>query len=354
NYGEQARHGAAIGGHADFIDDEGHDQRIDVIEQIEQDAAALRSAAGGNLANDAVLRAAREFLDAARKEDLNGLRVELAEEAGHFDGFRDGAAPHRAPEVLKALFAEVVGQVGDVLHIVAKAATIEARGKLLHRRMRKHFQYVCQAGCGLAGAQRFLDKFRNALLNAHLRSESPGNTRTLGFDAGDEVQRLLHRGEAALGSGFLAEPDECGADQALNLLILLDAEAQAKVAHGFAKELGIGLGIQLGQFGEANRGLLARVNFLAFGASGVILKNADGFGALAAFGDSGPELAIENFAMRFHKHPGFGHLVFVRAENLAQIFDFAVHAIEHLADGIDFDFAALEAIDSEFDGEMLG
>jgi hypothetical protein len=44
----------------------------------------------------------------------------------------------------------------------------------------------------------------------------------------------------------------------------------------------------------------------------------------------------------------------MRAENFSQIFNLGVHAVEHLADGVDFDFAAFEAFEGKFDSEMFG
>src|SRR5690348_7105672 len=49
-----------------------------------------------------------------------------------------------------------------------------------------------------------------------------------------------------------------------------------------------------------------------------------------------------------------GHLVFVSAKNLTKIFDLLVHAIEHLAHGIDFHFAALKSLESKLDRQMFG
>jgi hypothetical protein len=55
-------------------------------------------------------------------------------------------------------------------------------------------------------------------------------------------------------------------------------------------------------------------------------RDAPGFAGeqnalLAAIRNGGPELAVENFAMRFDQHSRIGHFVFVRAENVAEIFN---------------------------------
>src|SRR6266849_6252299 len=42
------------------------------------------------------------------------------------------------------------------------------------------------------------------------------------------------------------------------------------------------------------------------------------------------------------------------AENLSQVLDFLVHAVEHLANGVDFHFAAFEALQCETDRQVFG
>ncbi len=74
---------------------------------------------------------------------------------------------------------------------------------------------------------------------------------------------------------------------------------------------------------------------------------------LAAVWNGGPELAVENFAVRFDQDSRIGHFIFVGAENLAEIFDLLIHAIEHLADGVDFYFAVFELLESKTDGQMF-
>jgi len=57
-----------------------------------------------------------------------------------------------------------------------------------------------------------------------------------------------------------------------------------------------------------------------------------------------PKLFVQNFAMGLRQEARFGHLVFMCAENLSQVLDFLVHAVEHLANRIDFHFAAFEPL----------
>src|SRR6202007_1366331 len=55
-----------------------------------------------------------------------------------------------------------------------------------------------------------------------------------------------------------------------------------------------------------------------------------------------------------HQHACLSHLFFMRTQNLAEIVDLVVHAIEHHAHGIDFYFSAFKTLQSEADGQMLG
>ncbi len=75
----QAAKRLAVGGNADFIDDQRHDKRIDMIEQLQEDAASAGRAAGGKLAHHAVLRNARKILYATGKKNFDRLRIELTE-----------------------------------------------------------------------------------------------------------------------------------------------------------------------------------------------------------------------------------------------------------------------------------
>jgi hypothetical protein len=43
----------------------------------------------------------------------------------------------------------------------------------------------------------------------------------------------------------------------------------------------------------------------------------------------------------------------VRAKNLAEILDLLIHAVEHLPDRVDFDFALFEALDGEANRQVL-
>src|SRR5579859_7789173 len=123
----QTAEGVPVTGDSNFVDDERHEHWIHVIEQLEQNRAARRSAAGGDLTNGTILRGTLKILEPGRKKNLHGLRIELAEKANHFNRIGDGAAAHSAAEILDDFFAEVVSQIGDVLCVFAQLATIEAR-----------------------------------------------------------------------------------------------------------------------------------------------------------------------------------------------------------------------------------
>src|SRR5437762_6991192 len=151
---------------------------------------------------------------------------------------------------------------------------------------------------------------------------------------------------------------------------------------GFAQQLWVGFGVQFGHLGEPGSGFLARFSLFAVRASRIILKDADGIGdvaildqvadvrlhvargnapglfrkqhgALAAIRHCRPELPVENLAVRLCQDARVGHLVFVSAQNLPQTLNFLVHAVKHLAHGVDFHFAALEAFQREPDREVF-
>ena len=144
-----------------------------------------------------------------------------------------------------------------------------------------------------------------------------------------------------------------------------------------------GLAIHLGELAEPDRGFLAGFGIFIADAGGVFEQDiaggggftaADQFfdilldvarrdtpgfgghedGTFAGIGDGGPELAVEDVGVRFDGNSGVGHFFFARAKELSKRFELVAHAVEHLADGIDADFAALEAIESETYGEIFG
>ena len=67
-----------------------------------------------------------------------------------------------------------------------------------------------------------------------------------------------------------------------------------------------------------------------------------------------PEFLIEKLGVGLHREAGAGHHLFLRAQNLAQGFNFGIHAIEKLFYGIDAKFAAFIAVESEANGHVFG
>ena len=90
-----------------------------MIEQLEEDAAPARRAAGRKLTHYAVLRNARKILNAPGQKNLDRLRIEFAQQTDHLRGFRDWPATHSAAQILQAFLAQIGGEVGDVFSIVA-------------------------------------------------------------------------------------------------------------------------------------------------------------------------------------------------------------------------------------------
>jgi hypothetical protein len=75
-----------ISGHANLIHGERPDDWIEKIEKCKKKAAALGCAAGGNLADHAVLRRALPFRHAHGKNLLDQFGVHSCEHAQRFDG----------------------------------------------------------------------------------------------------------------------------------------------------------------------------------------------------------------------------------------------------------------------------
>jgi hypothetical protein len=101
------------------------------------------------------------------------------------EGKKTSTASQSASQVLQSFFAKIGGQVGYMLGIFPQTATVKAHGKLLHCRLRQHFQNVSEARDCLPRAQSLIDKFRNAFFDAHLRTQAAANAGTLRFDAGN-------------------------------------------------------------------------------------------------------------------------------------------------------------------------
>src|SRR5690348_8864735 len=155
------------------------------------------------------------------------------------------------------------------------------------------------------------------------------------------------------------------------------------MAQSFAEEPGVRFRVKAGEFSETQRGFLTCVGLVALRAGGIVLQNADGLrhisrlnqmgdirldvfwrdtpsvtgqknGLLAAVRNRSPKLAVENLPMGLDHNSSVGHLVFVSAKYLTEIFDLLVHAVEHLAHGIDSHFAALKSLESKLDRQMFG
>ena len=69
---------------------------------------------------------------------------------------------------------------------------------------------------------------------------------------------------------------------------------------------------------------------------------------LAGFGNLSPEHAVENVGVRIDKDPGLGHFIFLNPQDLAERVHLPAHVLHHVVDGVDFDFAALIAVEGEF------
>ena len=58
--------------------------------------------------------------------------------------------------------------------------------------------------------------------------------------------------------------------------------------------------------------------------------------------------------MGLNQDAGLGHFVFLDAQDLAERVHLPAHVLHHVVDSVDFDFAALIAVEGEFDGHAFG
>ena len=75
--------------------------------------------------------------------------------------------------------------------------------------------------------------------------------------------------------------------------------------------------------------------------------------ALAALRHCCPELPVQNFTVRLGEYPGVAHLVFVRAKDFPEVFNFLIHAIQHLPDCVDLHLAAFKPLERETNRQVL-
>ncbi len=233
-----------------------------------------------------------------------------------------------------------------------------------------------------SGPQRVLDELGNALFEAQARPYALRKRRPLVFDSLERIERLLDSRVEALRSGLLRHPDECPADQALQIVLALDHQLQSHVANGRAQQPGINR-VQIGEFRKPDRDSATRGGIVVLNRGHIVFENQRGrflvvlaaqfldelpevprrnapgvrrsqHGALTGFGHRRPELAIQNVQMGLHDESRAGHLFLVSAKDLAQPRNFLGHAVEHLTNGVYAHFAFFVAVQSEADGQMFG
>ena len=75
--------------------------------------------------------------------------------------------------------------------------------------------------------------------------------------------------------------------------------------------------------------------------------------ALPRFRHAGPKLPVEQIGMGLNREAGIGQFLFARLQHSPQRFHFPAHAIQQLAHGIYFDFAALVALQRKPDRQIF-
>ena len=95
---QETRLGFVLAGETDFVKCQRLNERIERIESAEHDAAAFRCAAGGELANHAIVSRALPFLHAARQHDARG-EIEARERGDGVHGLRGGSVVQRLAKI---------------------------------------------------------------------------------------------------------------------------------------------------------------------------------------------------------------------------------------------------------------
>src|SRR5208283_4662681 len=74
---------------------------------------------------------------------------------------------------------------------------------------------------------------------------------------------------------------------------------------------------------------------------------------LRRFGHARPEHPVQGLPVRLHQDSCLRHLVFVLSQDLSQVLDLLVHAVQHLSHRIHFHFASLKSLHREAYGQVF-
>ncbi len=193
----------------------------------------------------------------------------------------------------------------------------------------------------------------------------------------ERVAEFGHGFILSAATGLLPEAREGRTQQALNIGIAFLAQFLAEHGEGIGHDiLGRG-GIEVGELSQADGGLAAGIGILGVETRAVVGENfggdlivvalekhfyelADIAGRhagslareqntfLAGFGNLRPEHSVENVGVGIDQDAGLGHFIFLDAQDLAERVHLPAHMLHHVVDGIDLDFAALIAVEGEF------
>src|SRR5258708_6893632 len=140
--------------------------------------------------------------------------------------------------------------------------------------------------------------------------------------------------------------------------------------------------IQPSHFRKPGRRALPRIRLFVIRATRVVLQNADGvriFSLLQQFRHvrlnvfrrnaprflrqqhfpfralrhRSPEDAVQHLPVRFRQNSRFRHFVFVLPQDISQVFDFLVHAVQHLPHRVHLHVPAFELFQGKPDGQVL-
>src|SRR5580700_2364950 len=95
----------------------------------------------------------------------------------------------------------------DAFTLGAAAGARQAHGEMFRRGLWDAHEYANKSFGHLLGDQGFLDKFRNAIIDANTRAQTLDPTGARFLEIGEGIKRLLHGAIVAARGRFLTEAD---------------------------------------------------------------------------------------------------------------------------------------------------
>ena len=137
---QQAHIRILLAAHSDFVNGERTHQRIKGIENLQEQVSAIRGAAAGDLADDAVVGRTLPLRHAAGKDLLDRFRINAYQEPQRLDGFIGSAGAKLLAQMIHRFGAQRVHDSEEQVAVLAEAGAAEATGDVLRRNQRHSTQ----------------------------------------------------------------------------------------------------------------------------------------------------------------------------------------------------------------------